>query len=78
MVDTFRTPSFSNKKSVENRKKEFDGFFDFKNQYINHCLFGAVNSGLSDEVNKWVKAGANKEYVEFCSIILPTCCYMYK
>ncbi len=67
MVDTFRTPSFSNKKLVENKKKEFDGFFDFKNQYVNSCLLGAVNSGLPDEVEKWVKAGANVNYIEFIS-----------
>jgi len=66
MVDTFRTPSFSNKKK-ENIKKEFDGFFDFKNQYINHCLLGAVNSGLHDEVKKWIRAGANVNYIEFIS-----------
>ncbi len=72
MVDKFYTPSFNNnKKTVENRKKEFDGLFDFKNQYINHCLFGAVNSGLTDEVKKWIKAGANVNYVEFCSYYTP-------
>lgn len=76
MVDKFYTPSFNsnnNKKTEkkENIKKEFDGFFDFKNQYINHCLFGAVNSGLHDEVKKWIRAGANVNYIEFISYYTP-------
>lgn len=76
MVEIFYCKSSNNKdKKVpdkrESIKKEFDSFFDFKNQYINHCLVGAVNSGLYDEVNKWIKAGANVNYIEFNSKYTP-------
>jgi len=76
MVDAFYSKSNNNKdKKVLDKKefikKELDGFFDFKNQYVNHCLLGAVNSGLYDEANKWIKAGANVNYIEFNSKYTP-------
>lgn len=73
MVDTFYCKSNNNKipDRKESIKKEIDGFLDFKNQYVSYCLLGAVNSGLYDEANKWIKAGANVNYVEFNSKYTP-------